>query len=142
MDGSRDHYMRMHFNITYPSLPCQGWLSLRARLVCSAEPACDCSVLRCAVLSMDAMDMSGESSAGRGYAINGEIHKIRLNAQGERIGLGEYIPPRRYGFLLGGPRQVHSLLCKGHIPKWWTCRLSAVPAAAGRLGCQRGHGGA
>ena len=58
------------------------------------------------------MDMSGESSAGRGYAINGEIHKIRLNAQGERIGLGEYIPPRRFGFFLGGPRQVHKRLCK------------------------------
>ncbi len=59
-----------------------------------------------AVLSLDASDASGEHSASGGFASNGEIHKVRLNTQGEKIGLGEYIPPRRYGFQLGGPRQV------------------------------------
>jgi hypothetical protein len=58
------------------------------------------------VLSLDASDASGEHSAERGFAKNGEVHKIRLNAQGERIGLGEYIPPVRYGFMMAKPRQV------------------------------------
>ena len=63
------------------------------------------------VLSLDATDISGESSAGGGYANNGEIHKIRIDASGKAIGLGEYIPPRRFGFMLGKPRQVHLTAC-------------------------------
>ena len=109
------------------------------------------------MLSMDAMDMSGESSAGRGYAINGEIHKIRLNAEGERIGLGEYIPPRRFGFFLGGQREVMGGLkagrqydpSAGHALSWHAPCVIPLPLAphssacsAGRNGCKRSHGGA
>ncbi|EIE27037.1 DUF1692-domain-containing protein [Coccomyxa subellipsoidea C-169] len=80
VDTSRAHYIRMNFNFTYPSMPCQ-------------------------VLSLDATDMSGEKSGDSGHAANGEIHKVRLNEAGEKIGLGEYIPPRRWGFMMGKPRQ-------------------------------------
>ena len=85
----------------------------------------------CAVLSMDAMDMSGESSAGRGYAINGEIHKVLLNAEGERIGLDEYIPPRRYGFFLGGQREVEGYYGTSscHHAITWTCAILTSDSA-------------
>ena len=63
-----------------------------------------------AVLSMDAADTTGEHAAHSSFASNGEIHKIRLSAEGQRIGLGEYIPPQRYGFMLSRPRQVLELL--------------------------------
>lgn len=59
-----------------------------------------------AVLSLDAADTTGEHAAHSSFASNGEIHKIRLSAEGQRIGLGEYIPPQRYGFMLSRPRQV------------------------------------
>lgn len=59
-----------------------------------------------AVLSLDAADTTGEHAAHSSFASNGEIHKIRLSAEGQRIGLGEYIPPQRYGFMLNRPRQV------------------------------------
>ena len=63
-----------------------------------------------AVLSLDAADTTGEHAAHSSFASNGEIHKIRLNPEGQRIGLGEYIPPLRYGFMLSRPRQVTELL--------------------------------
>lgn len=69
------------------------------------ESAC----LLAVVLSLDATDMSGEKSGDSGHAANGEIHKVRLNQEGQRIGLGEYIPPRRWGFMMGKPRQVCAL---------------------------------
>ena len=65
--------------------------------------------MRRAVLRLDATDISGEQRSDQSHAGNGEIHKIRLNLQGERIGLGEYISPRRHGFLLNGPGQVLSV---------------------------------
>ena len=63
-----------------------------------------------AVLSLDAADTTGEHAAHSSFASNGEIHKIRLSPEGQRIGLGEYIPPLRYGFMLSRPRQVSELL--------------------------------
>ena len=63
-----------------------------------------------AVLSLDAADTTGEHAAHSSFASNGEIHKIRLSPEGQRIGLGEYIPPLRYGFMLSRPRQVAALL--------------------------------
>ncbi|BDA44520.1 Endoplasmic reticulum-Golgi intermediate compartment protein [Coccomyxa sp. Obi] len=80
VDTTRAHHIRMNFNFTYPAMPCQ-------------------------VLSLDATDSSGQRSGDSGHAANGEIHKVRLSKEGERIGLGEYIPPRRWGFMLGKPRQ-------------------------------------
>ncbi|CAL5218347.1 g7 [Coccomyxa viridis] len=80
VDTSRIHYIRLSFNLTYPALPCQ-------------------------VLSLDAADTTGEHAAHSSFASNGEIHKIRLSPEGQRIGLGEYIPPLRYGFMLSRPRQ-------------------------------------
>ena len=59
-----------------------------------------------AVLSLDAADSTGEHAAHGSFASNGEIHKIRLSPEGQRIGLGEYIPPQRYGFMLQRPREV------------------------------------
>lgn len=58
------------------------------------------------VLSLDAADTTGEHAATSSLASNGEIHKIRLNLEGQRIGLGEYIGPQRYGFMLSKPREV------------------------------------
>lgn len=64
------------------------------------------------VLSLDAADTTGEHAATSSLASNGEIHKIRLNLEGQRIGLGEYIGPQRYGFMLSKPREVvHSSSC-------------------------------
>ena len=40
------------------------------------------------VLSLDAADTTGEHAATSSLASNGEIHKIRLNLEGQRIGLG------------------------------------------------------
>ena len=77
------------------------------------------SVACATVLSLDATDISGEHSAGGGYANNGEIHKIRVDAGGRAIGLGEYIPPRRFGFMLGKPREVLS----GSLRMPWLCSL-------------------
>ena len=74
------------------------------------------------VLSLDAADTTGEHAATSSLASNGEIHKIRLNLEGQRIGLGEYIGPQRYGFMLSKPREV------GHSPLFTAsacCLLSA-----------------
>ena len=32
--------------------------------------------------------------------------QVRLDSEGRRVGLGEYIPPRRWGFTLRRPREV------------------------------------
>ncbi|CAK0737592.1 hypothetical protein CVIRNUC_000938 [Coccomyxa viridis] len=84
VDTSRTHYIRLNFNLTYPALPCQ-------------------------VLSLDAADTTGEHAATSSLASNGEIHKIRLNLEGQRIGLGEYIGPQRYGFMLSKPREEYDV---------------------------------
>lgn len=59
---------------------------------------------------MDVQDVSGEASGDTSLAQNGEIHKYRLTPQGKRIGLGEYIPPKRdirFGsFVLARPMEV------------------------------------
>ncbi|KAK9833853.1 hypothetical protein WJX74_007907 [Apatococcus lobatus] len=70
VDLSREETLRMTFDVTFPSLPC-------------------------AVLSLDVQDVSGESAGDSSLALNGEIHKYRLTPQGKRIGLSEYIPPKR-----------------------------------------------
>ncbi|KAK9834322.1 hypothetical protein WJX81_007031 [Elliptochloris bilobata] len=78
VDISRQQFIRINFNLTFPSLPCQ-------------------------VLSLDAADMSGVHNTD--FASNGEVHKVRIDSEGQRIGLGEYIAPRRWGFTLRRPRE-------------------------------------
>ncbi|KAK9865559.1 hypothetical protein WJX84_003935 [Apatococcus fuscideae] len=70
VDLSREETLKMTFDITFPALPC-------------------------AVLSLDVQDVSGESGGDTSLAQDGEVHKYRLNPQGKRIGLSEYIPPKR-----------------------------------------------
>ncbi len=59
---------------------------------------------------MDVQDVSGESGEDASLAQNGEVHKFRLNPQGKRIAVGEYIPPKRdirFGsFVLARPMEV------------------------------------
>lgn len=50
-----------------------------------------------AAISLDAIDISGSHDDDETISLahNGEIHKIRLNKDGSRKGLGEYIAPKQ-----------------------------------------------
>ncbi|KAL6783963.1 hypothetical protein ACKKBG_A04210 [Auxenochlorella protothecoides x Auxenochlorella symbiontica] len=71
VDTTRDELLHIHFNITFPALPCSS-------------------------LTMDTGDVSGtyHSELGVAVARNGELHKWRLDAEGRRSDREEYHPPR------------------------------------------------
>lgn len=64
------------------------------------------------VLHLDAVDVSGTQQGDMSYALNGQIHKYRLDPNGERIGLGEFVTPHRGPgnslFFMRRPRHVSS----------------------------------
>lgn len=62
--------------------------------------------MACAALSLDAVDVSGEAGGDISLAKNGELHKIRLNPDGSRKAVGEYVAPRHFGFTLRKSRAV------------------------------------
>ncbi len=47
-----------------------------------------------AVLSVDVMDASGTAESDVGFAKDMAVHKVRLDAQGHRIGKREYVTPQ------------------------------------------------
>lgn len=55
---------------------------------------------------MDVSDVTGDHASDESLAKNGEVHKWRLNAEGVKIGLGEYVAPRYYGFQLRKSQEV------------------------------------
>ena len=63
-----------------------------------------------AAISLDAIDISGSHGDDNTLSVahNGELHKNRINADGSRKGLGEYIAPKRqFGpFVLRRPQEV------------------------------------
>ena len=63
-----------------------------------------------AAISLDAVDISGSHGDDNSLSVarNGELHKIRINADGSRKGLGEYIAPKQqWGpFTLRRPQEV------------------------------------
>jgi hypothetical protein len=50
-----------------------------------------------AVMSLDVVDIAGDHDDDTTMSIahNGEVHKMRLDSTGKRIGYKEYIPPKR-----------------------------------------------
>ena len=60
----------------------------------------------CTALSLDAVDVSGEQGGDISLARNGELHKIRLSADGSKMAVEEYVAPRHFGFALRKPRAV------------------------------------
>ena len=68
----------------------------------------------CAAISLDAVDISGSHGDDDSISVahNGELHKIRINADGSRKGLGEYIAPKQqWGpFTLRRPQEVMQIL--------------------------------
>ena len=59
-----------------------------------------------AALSLDAVDASGEQGGDISLAKNGELHKIRLSADGSKLAVEEYVAPKHFGFMLRKPRAV------------------------------------
>ena len=57
------------------------------------------------------MDVSGEQGGDISLAKNGMLHKTRLDAQGQRLNVAEWVAPRHWGFTLHKPRAVSLLLC-------------------------------
>ena len=68
-----------------------------------------------AAISLDAVDISGSHDDDNSISVahNGELHKVRINADGSRKGLGEYIAPKQqWGpFTLRRPQEVTLCLC-------------------------------
>eukprot|EP00197_Chlamydomonas_leiostraca_P005355 CAMPEP_0202861090 /NCGR_PEP_ID=MMETSP1391-20130828/2603_1 /ASSEMBLY_ACC=CAM_ASM_000867 /TAXON_ID=1034604 /ORGANISM="Chlamydomonas leiostraca, Strain SAG 11-49" /LENGTH=287 /DNA_ID=CAMNT_0049540413 /DNA_START=178 /DNA_END=1041 /DNA_ORIENTATION=+ len=48
----------------------------------------------CAVLSIDVLDISGTAENDASFAKGMEIHKIRLDANGKKVGKAEYVTPQ------------------------------------------------
>ncbi|KAK9808959.1 hypothetical protein WJX72_007060 [[Myrmecia] bisecta] len=76
VDLTRNELMRITLDMTFPALAC---------------PA----------LSLDISDISGEGTSDTSVARNGEIHKWRIDPKGNRIAMGEYIPPKHPGGNMG-----------------------------------------
>ena len=64
-----------------------------------------------AVLSIDLRDAAGDtkSDQDKSTATNGVIHKYRLDKNGKRIGLEEFITPHPHGMFFRRKPQVGSL---------------------------------
>eukprot|EP00195_Chlamydomonas_chlamydogama_P017193 CAMPEP_0202900984 /NCGR_PEP_ID=MMETSP1392-20130828/12586_1 /ASSEMBLY_ACC=CAM_ASM_000868 /TAXON_ID=225041 /ORGANISM="Chlamydomonas chlamydogama, Strain SAG 11-48b" /LENGTH=284 /DNA_ID=CAMNT_0049587463 /DNA_START=274 /DNA_END=1131 /DNA_ORIENTATION=+ len=69
VDLERRHDLPVNIDITFPVVPC-------------------------AVLSIDALDISGTSENDASHAKGMDLHKIRLDPQGKRIGKVEYLTPQ------------------------------------------------
>ena len=139
MDVSRGEHLKIWLDISLPALPCAGEpcfiasdLGVSTFLYISwRQTPAD---LRCAAaISLDAIDVSGSHDDDETFSLahNGEIHKIRLNADGSRKGLGEYIAPKQHWgpFMLRRPQEVS---CRQHILymlrlqgscSWLPCRI-------------------
>lgn len=89
VDVSRGEHLRIALNLTLPALPC-------------------------AAISLDAVDISGSHGDDNSLSVahNGELHKIRINADGSRKGLGEYIAPKQqWGpFTLRRPQEENAAM--------------------------------
>ncbi|KAL3130533.1 hypothetical protein ABBQ38_008345 [Trebouxia sp. C0009 RCD-2024] len=89
VDTSRGDLLRITLDITLPALPC-------------------------AAISLDAIDIAGTHGDDNTLSVahNGELHKNRINADGSRKGLGEYIAPKRqFGpFVLRRPQEENAAM--------------------------------
>lgn len=89
VDTSRGDHLRISLNMTLPALPC-------------------------AAISLDAIDISGTHGDDNTLSLahNGELHKNRINADGSRKGLGEYIAPKQqFGpFVLRRPHEENAAM--------------------------------
>ncbi|KAL3144272.1 hypothetical protein ABBQ32_004041 [Trebouxia sp. C0010 RCD-2024] len=89
VDTARGGLLRISLDITLPALPC-------------------------AAISLDAIDIAGTHGDDNTLSVahNGELHKNRINADGSRKGLGEYIAPKRqFGpFVLRRPQEENAAM--------------------------------
>lgn len=89
VDTLRGEHLRITLDVTLPALPC-------------------------AAISLDAVDISGSHDDDNSISVahNGELHKVRINADGSRKGLGEYIAPKQqWGpFTLRRPQEENAAM--------------------------------